>query len=46
MNGILLAGGFLTAITNLKGVLLTIGAAIGVALYKTLIQTPPEQQAQ
>lgn len=32
MNGILLAGGFLTAITNLKGVLLTVGAAIGVVM--------------
>lgn len=32
MIGILLAGGFVTAITNLKGVLLTLGAAIGAVM--------------
>lgn len=32
MTGILLAGGFVTAITNLKGVLLTLGAAIGAVM--------------
>lgn len=32
MTGILLAGGYVTAITNLKGVLLTLGAAIGAVM--------------
>ncbi len=32
MTGILLASGYMTAITNLKGILLTIGAAIGAVM--------------
>ena len=32
MTGILLVGGFVTAITNLKGVLLTLWAAIGAVM--------------
>ena len=32
MKVFLLAGGFVTAITNLKGVLLTLGAAIGAVM--------------
>jgi len=32
MTGILLAGGYITAITNLKTILLTVGAAIGAVM--------------